>query len=84
MVQPDNRKRPRDSQDAEREAKEQSARPSGLDKDFGGAGYAGPGGFGGGYAGKPADQQREGIRKDARPVPRKPNKEGRQGLPVDP
>jgi hypothetical protein len=78
MVRQDNPKRPQDKPGAdsehERQARqdhderERAVRPSGPDEDYRGAGYAGPGGYGGGFGG----EQPDAGKKENKPAPRKP------------
>jgi len=48
----------------DRDAHERTVRPSGLDRDYRGAGYAGPGGYGGGFGGEHPDQERDQFDPD--------------------
>lgn len=83
MAPQDTRKRPQDKPGADSEherqarqdhdANEQAVRPSGPDEDYRGAGYAGPGGYGGGFGG----EQPDAGKKVNKPASRKPGKDAR-------
>jgi hypothetical protein len=48
----------------DRGAPERSVRPSGLDREYRGAGYAGPGGYGGGFGSDEVGQERDQFDPD--------------------